>query len=289
MVMRPAAPFLSALTVVAATLLATPASAEHPSNRIKIEYIAPEKTEQQRVYELMKDRKVLEKIQELFSPFRLPVDLWVKTKTCGMVNAWYQRQDRDALVTICYEYVDDIFSKVPEGVTPAGVTRTDALVGQFVYVTAHEMGHAMFDLLDVPLIGRAEDAADQFSTYIMLHLGKDDARRLIGGAAYSYKNIIEKPEMTIKMKLFSDVHGSSAQRFYNMLCLAYGADPKLFADVVEKGFLPKQRAPNCKWEYRELTYAFRQLIRPSLDPALVEKVLNAEWLPPEPEERPQRK
>ncbi len=271
------------ILVVAHTLsfLAKPASAERLPNRIKVEYIPPEKMDQERVYELMKNRHVLEKVQELFSPFRLPVDLTVKSKTCGMVNAWYQRKDRDAVLTICYEYVNDIFKKLPNEVTPAGITRTDAIVGQFFYVTAHEMGHAMFDLLDVPIFGRPEDAADQLSAYIMLQMGKRDARRLIGGAAYSYKNIIEKPEMTIKMKAFSDVHGSSAQRFYNLICMAYGADPRLFADVVEKKFLPEQRAPNCYWEYRELAYAFKRLISPSLDPELVKRVLNTEWLPPE--------
>jgi hypothetical protein len=38
----------------------------------------------------------------------------------------------------------------------------------------HETGHAVFDLLEVPVLGREEDAADLFSAYIMLHFGKDD-------------------------------------------------------------------------------------------------------------------
>ena len=41
-------------------------------------------------------------------------------------------------------------------------------------------------LLKIPLFGREEDAADQFSAYIMLHFGKEDAHRLIEGAAYQY-------------------------------------------------------------------------------------------------------
>lgn len=62
-------------------------------------------------------------------------------------------------------------------------------MGQFFYVFAHEMGHAMFDILRVPIFGNAEDAADQFATYIMLQFGKDQARRLITGAALSYKQV----------------------------------------------------------------------------------------------------
>ena len=37
------------------------------------------------------------------------------------------------------------------------------VVGQYFYGLGTEMGHALFDMLSVPLWGRPEDAADQFS------------------------------------------------------------------------------------------------------------------------------
>ena len=163
--------------------------------------------------------------------------------------------------------------------TPVGITPTNGVVGQFFYVVGPEMGRAMFDLLDVPVFGRASDAADHFATYIMLQTGPRDARGLIAGAAYSCKTIIDMPEMTFRMQAFSDVHGTPAQRFYNMVCLAFGANPELFADVVQNGFPPQRRAPNCNWEYRETRYAFRTLIRPHLDAELATKVLQTDWLP----------
>jgi class 3 adenylate cyclase len=39
-----------------------------------------------------------------------------------------------------------------------------AAVGQFLWVILHEVGHATFDILDVPIFGRSEDAADDFAT-----------------------------------------------------------------------------------------------------------------------------
>ena len=36
---------------------------------------------------------------------------------------------------------------------PAGITPADAISGQFFYAFAHEMGHAVFDLLAVPVFG----------------------------------------------------------------------------------------------------------------------------------------
>jgi Putative metallopeptidase len=45
---------------------------------------------------------------------------------------------------------------------------------------------------------------------------------------------------------FADVHGLPSQRYYNLLCRAYGADPKLFEDVVTYGRLPPERAEGCE-------------------------------------------
>jgi Putative metallopeptidase len=154
------------------------------------------------------------------------------------------------------------------------------MLGQFYYVVFHEMGHAMFDALNVPLFGRPEDAADEFAAYMMLHLGtKEDARRLIEGAAYTYKNDIEGTKVTAPIAAFADVHGAPAQRFYNLLCMAYGADPQTFSDLVDKGYLPQARAKGCRTEYGELNFAFQQLIKPYLDPELTKQVVQKSWLP----------
>jgi Putative metallopeptidase len=64
---------------------------------------------------------------------------------------------------------------------------------------------------------------------------------------------------------FADEHGTPAQRLYSLLCLAYGSDKKLFADIVEKGFLPKERAEICSEEYSQIDFAFRTLIAPNMD------------------------
>jgi hypothetical protein len=255
----------------------TPSIDERRPNRIQIEYVAPENPQHARVHKHLKEGFALEKIQQIFSPFRLPIDLTVKTVGCGRSNAWYLRP----VVTLCYEYLDEIWQSAPKETTPAGITPIDAVVGQFFYVVAHEFGHAVFDLLEVPLFGGGEDAADQFSTYMMLHLGKDDARRLISGAAYSYRSNVQDSVVIVPLKAFSDLHGSPARRFYNLLCIAYGADPKTFAHVVEDKYLPEQRAAGCKREYDEVAFAFRKVIVPHLDEQLTKQLLNKEWLPPE--------
>jgi hypothetical protein len=87
------------------------------------------------------------------------------------------------------------------------------LWGSFFYITAHEFGHAMFNVLQVPSSGSAEDAVDEFSTFMMLHSGKEDARRLISGAAYSYRNAIQDSASFVALQAFSDMHSMPALRF----------------------------------------------------------------------------
>ena len=252
------------------------AVADAQSKRIAIEYEPPKNPAHQPLYEMLKERRVLEKLQEIFSPFQLPIELTFKTVGCdGLSNAWYSRPT----VTICYEYLAEIQRDMPKETTPAGVTPADAVLGQFFYAVAHETGHAIFDLLNVPVFGHQEDAADQFAGYIILQFGKADARRLILGAAHSYKKYVQNPTVTAPLTAFSDEHGPPAQRFYNLLCLAYGADRVLFADVVEKEYLPKERARLCRRQYGELTYAFHQLIAPHLDKQLAKQVMDKSWLP----------
>jgi len=246
-------------------------------NRVQIEYVAPSDPAHQELYEFLKQRRALEKLQEIFSPFRLPADLMLRTIGCnGVSNAWYQR----SVVSVCYEYVREIYEFAPKETTASGITPADAVLGQFFYVFAHEVGHAVYDVLKIPVLGTEEDAADHFAAYIMLQFGQDQARRLIVGAAYAYDRYLKNPTVTVPLVAFSGSHSPPAQRFFNLICLAYGSDSTtVFADLVELGYLPPSRAPRCKREFNQLSFAFRQLILPDLDQELARKVLDATWLP----------
>jgi hypothetical protein len=252
---------------------------EERTNRILIEYVPPTNPAHQPLYDLLKQHRTLEKLREVFSPFRLPIDLTLKTIGCdGISNARYQRPD----VIVCYEYLNEIYQTMPKETTPGGITPHDAVLGQTFYVFGHEMGHAMFDVLKVPVIGDAENGADHFSAYMMLQFGKARAKDLITGAAYTYKKYVQGPNVSAPLAAFSDIHDAPAQRFYNMLCLAYGADPVLFAEFVERDtveYLPKGRARNCKREYEQVTFAFNESIRPHIDERLEKQVLDKTWLP----------
>jgi hypothetical protein len=260
------------------------AGEEGRTDRIVIDYAAPKNPEHQKLYELLKELRGLETLQQVFAPLRLPLDVTITTLGCdGVSNAWYDRQGEKPVIGLCYEYLQEIMDKMPKDQTPAGLSPTDAVAGQLFYAALHELGHASFDLLHVPVLGREEDAADQFATYFMLRFGGDRARRRIDGAAYSFAEFVKdkksRPNVTLPLLAFSSTHGAPEQRFYNMMCIAYGSDTTLFADVVAKGYLPESRARGCRYEYQVLAWAMRNQIIPHIDQEMAKKVLDTDWVP----------
>src|SRR5215813_9327567 len=247
------------------------------TNRIEISYVKPTNPAHQQIYELLQQRRVLERFQGYLSPLRLPRTLFLKSAGCdGDSNAWYENTDHT--VTVCYEYIDEVLHIAADTTTEKGVTRQDAIVGPTIEVFLHEIGHAIFDLLKVPILGREEDAADQLASFGILRLDKDIARQAVAGVAYMYGHEMKSDSPGLEQ--FADAHGVSAQRFYNLLCMAYGKDSKMFADLVEKKYLPESRAEGCADEYNQVDYAFKQLIYPYIDQALVKKVQPKKMLRP---------
>jgi hypothetical protein len=250
-------------------------TASSAPGQIPIEYVPPKERAHQVILQAAREGRLLEKLQEFLVPFQLPRPLTIKLEGCdGEANASYEN---DA-ITICYEYIAELWAYLPAQTTPAGVTRMDALIGPLFDTCLHEFGHAVFDMLRIPVLGREEDAADQFSAYLMLHLGKDEAKRLIFGTAYAYKAESDAATAPPTFQSFANEHGTPAQRFYNILCIAYGADPETFESIVARGALPKERAESCKDEYRQVAYAFERLISPHIDSALAQKVFEKRWL-----------
>ena len=257
------------------TALAMTACATVKTNQVSINYVPPKNPAHQQVYELLKERQSLEKLQEFLSPFRLQWTLNISLTGCdGEADAMYS----DDTITICYEYIEELRKYMPAKTTPAGIEPIDTLVGPFVDTVLHEFAHALFDYLDVPILGREEDAADQVSAYIYLQLGKDEARRLITGTVYAYMLEVQDTDAPT-MEEFADEHSTSEQRAFNLLCIAYGADPELFEDIPALGGLPQGRVDICEEEYELISFAYQTLIGPHIDPELAKKVFDRSWLP----------
>src|SRR5690348_9566831 len=97
-------PVLIIVFTLLGPLLSLPARAQ-PQDRVRIEYEPPKNPAHQRIYEEVKNARVLELVKDALSSFRLPRVLSIKLAGCdGFSNAWYDGEG----ITVCYEYVEDV-------------------------------------------------------------------------------------------------------------------------------------------------------------------------------------
>lgn len=276
--------FITAIAIFAAypahSQSLSPVAQRDQPNRIAIEYVPPENPDLQSVHEILRTVRALERIQQILSPLRLPEDLTVKTAECGKADAWYQREQHRPTVTICYELLKSVGENLPED-SDGGIEPGDAKIGQVLWITLHEVGHAAFDIFKVPIFGNEENAADSFATYTVLQFS--EARRLIVGAAWAWNNYMKdyqrNPTVQIRLAGLAADHGMPQERVYNLLCLAYGSNPERFADLARDGRLPESRARHCETEYKSVAMAFEKEIAPHIDFALAKRIMDASWLP----------
>ncbi len=234
-----------------------------PRSPIAIAYVKPKEAAHEAIYQKLKAERILERIRDRFSGWQIPRPMTIKVEECGEINAAYEPSD--TTLTICYEYlayIQELAHDIPPAGALEGLTPANYVLGPFLEVVLHELAHAVFDLKKVPILGREEDAADQVATYVLLLLGKEEARRVISSLAVMYAG--EAKDTPPALKDFADEHGVPAQRFFNLLCMSYGADAKTFAFVVEKNYLPKARAELCKDEYLQVKFAIDRLVIPAL-------------------------
>ncbi len=268
---------LAAFAAMALLVCGLPVAAEpvkYQRDRFRTEYVKPDDPAHAELYAALKQARVLEKFRAFLSFIRLPRTLTLRLSGCeGEDNAWYDPDERS--ITVCYEYLARVRRIAPGAPTPGGVTPENAFNGPLLEVFLHETAHALFDQLRLPILGREEDAADQLAALILLHLDKRAARDTVAGVAWMYAH--DARQAKVGEQAFANVHSLDAQRFYNLLCLAYGAEPELFADVVSKQYLPADRAEGCRDEYRQVAYAVRTLMRPYIDLPQRDRVLAQQW------------
>jgi hypothetical protein len=233
--------------------------------------------------EILTNSRALEELQAFLAPLRLPVDMNLQAEACGALQRAYDAETKTA--TICYEMIAKILETVDAQTlastqTQAGAEtfdavqgRSQALVGTIVEALLHETAYALFDIYNVPVWGRMEDAADRLSALVMLQFGEDAARTTILGTA----RFFEWSNRKWTGSDFAEATSPEAQRFYNFLCIAYGADPVLFANLSTSGALPKYRQVQCPREYLQERTAFDLRLMPYIDPDLLVKARARSW------------
>src|SRR5262249_51397999 len=96
------------------TIGTVPAAAQTPSippnPQIEIAYQQPTDPNLVPIYERLKNRRVLETLQQFLAPLKLDRKLTIKIDQCGATSIPYKPQGP---ITICYEYIQQIERMAP--------------------------------------------------------------------------------------------------------------------------------------------------------------------------------
>jgi hypothetical protein len=114
----------------------------------------------------------------------------------------------------------------------------------------HELGHALIDVMQLPVLGLEEDAADVLSVVMIDRLwdAESSEAKVAAAANFWWTSAVETAEAGYE-PAFWGVHSPDERRYFTYLCLYYGGAPdEREALAVEYG-LPEDRAVTCPEEF----------------------------------------
>lgn len=198
---------------------------------------------------------------ELNETISLPTDVGLSLEDCGDSDVYYDDESRR--VVMCNEWIAETERIVSRRLRQKVKVR-ETMEALVTAVVLHESAHALISLLKLPITGREEDDADQFSTLLLLH--QQDGVRKALAVARIYKVMAQMPRR--EPTAYWDEHSLDAQRYYDTLCLIYGRDPKENAKLVSSKTLPNERAGLCEEDYLRIESSWKALLKPYANDSL---------------------
>ncbi|MFA5915219.1 MAG: DUF4344 domain-containing metallopeptidase [Burkholderiales bacterium] len=219
-------------------------------------YTAPKSPKFAQMNAGIRQTQFLDKLADLLSKgIDVPGSVTLTLAECGNVNAFYTAQTRT--VTLCFELWDYLQNGIPNSLNGIASAQeiANTVIGGVLFVYMHEIGHALIQTLNLPVLGREEDAADEISTFFTLKMG-EETPYAIAGAMFFFK----QRDLFYTRAHFSDEHSLGPQRQSNIACWAYGSNPSRFAYLLKGGLLTQSRAARCNAEYQKMEASIQQLL-----------------------------
>ena len=185
-------------------------------------------------------------VADLNNKVALPFDIFVSWSDCEEPDAYYESETRK--VVICYQLIEeynDLFATNVKNKPKRDEAVRGAIAGTFF----HELGHALIDVLELPITGKEEDAADQLSTIVLMNR-TESGEQMALDRALSFRLYADFSDR--ENKIYWSEHSLDEQRFYDTICMIYGHNPRKYEYLIANGTLPEERAVNCKEDFNRI-------------------------------------
>lgn len=247
----------------ASTTTGTATTAGEPAagnGRISVEYATP-RTKVEKIAQQLLEVGGTDGVAAGFTQrFRLPTNLTIRAVR-GSVGPHYDPSTKT--VTLSYGFVDYIAATLRRNDPEID---DETLGGQIAaidgFILVHELGHALADVLELPLTGREEDSVDQLATVFLVG-GVNNGSQYAMTAARFFRLLFED-RRALKQSDYWDEHSLSIQRAYDIACLTAGASEKNFEQVRSLRILGDSRLERCPAEWAQINGAWQTLLKPHL-------------------------
>ena len=135
-------------------------------------------------------------------------------------------------------------------------------VGKTLFVMGHEMGHVVINELELPVLGREEDAADSFAIIMALQLRSEFSERVLMETARGWFLSSYRDKKAMTALTFYGEHGLDLQRAYHVVCMMVGSDPDRFKALAREAKLPEWRQRSCVHDYRAAVWSWEKALKP---------------------------
>jgi hypothetical protein len=136
------------------------------------------------------------------------------------------------------------------------------VVGNMLFVLLHELAHAAIADLELPVLGREEDAADEFAIVRLLSVGTAFTHRVLADATEGWFFSARRDRKEGEPLAFYDEHSLDQQRAYHIVCLMVGHDPNAMVDLAKEMKLPDDRRESCKRDYAKAAASWAAVLNP---------------------------
>ncbi|WP_200338483.1 DUF4344 domain-containing metallopeptidase [Rhodovibrio sodomensis] len=203
-----------------------------------------------------------EKFAEHFNMhFAIDETVFMTSGRCGEQNAFYQDPpgpQRKPTIMICAELVHDIMTEFRYD-DLSRRQKSKALAGNVAFIILHELGHALIDVLDLPIVGEHENAVDEFAA---LFLTQQSDFGLLVARYWATRNDFGDTGLFKGLggpSRFADEHDFDRQRAADVLCYSYGSAPR------ELAYLKRElgrSATHCPRRFRAAVKNWDRLLQP---------------------------
>lgn len=144
------------------------------------------------------------------------------------------------------------------------------VIGNTLFTIYHELGHALIDLLNLPVVGREEDAVDGFAAVTMIPKTPDPVRDALIVAVADGWRAQSNIGTAGSTRLYWGEHALNEQRHFAIVCLMVGSDQEGFYDFALEAGLPDERIRSCSRDFSGMKSGWRRLLdphKPGVEPA----------------------